>query len=43
MAGSVAHFGRYIVNDKDIVFQVETSTYPNWNGTLQTRHLHCLR
>jgi hypothetical protein len=37
VAGSVAHFGSYTVDGKDIVFRVETSTYPNWNGTLQKR------
>jgi hypothetical protein len=37
--GSIAHFGRYIVNeaDKTITFQIETSTFPNWNGTVQRR------
>jgi hypothetical protein len=37
VAGSVAHFGRYTVDDQDISFQGETSTYPNWNGSLQKR------
>jgi hypothetical protein len=37
VAGSVAHFGRFAVSDKEINFHVETSTYPNWNGTLQKR------
>jgi hypothetical protein len=37
VAGSVAHFGRYAVSEKDIIFQVETSTYPNWNGSSQKR------
>jgi Lipocalin-like domain len=37
--GSIAHFGRYIVNeaDKTITFQIETSTFPNWNGAEQKR------
>lgn len=37
--GSIAHFGRYTVNeaDKTITFQIETSTFPNWNGTEQKR------
>lgn len=37
--GSIAHFGRYTVNevDKTITFRIETSTFPNWNGTVQTR------
>jgi hypothetical protein len=37
--GSNAHFGRYTVNeaDKTITFQIETSTFPNWNGVQQER------
>ena len=37
--GSIAHFGRYVVNeaDKTLVFQIETSTFPNWNGVEQKR------
>ena len=37
--GSIAHFGRYTVNeaDKTILFQIETSTFPNWNGVEQRR------
>lgn len=37
--GSIAHFGRYIVNeaDKTITFHIETSTFPNWNGLEQKR------
>lgn len=37
--GSIAHFGRYIVNEADstITFQIETSTFPNWNGIVQKR------
>jgi hypothetical protein len=37
--GSIAHFGRYTINDADktITFQIQTSTFPNWNGTVQTR------
>lgn len=37
--GSIAHFGRYTVNeaDKTITFHIETSTFPNWNGAEQTR------
>ncbi len=37
--GSIAHFGRYTVSeaDKTITFHIETSTFPNWNGTEQTR------
>ncbi len=37
--GSIAHFGRYTVNeaDKTITFHIETSTFPNWNGAEQKR------
>ena len=37
--GSVAHFGTYSVNgaDKTLVFRIENSTFPNWNGTEQAR------
>lgn len=37
--GSIAHFGRYAVNEADqtITFHIETSTFPNWNGTVQKR------
>lgn len=37
--GSIAHFGRYEVNEatKTIIFHIETSTFPNWNATDQQR------
>ncbi len=37
--GSIAHFGSYTVNEseKTITFKIETSTFPNWNGTQQKR------
>lgn len=37
--GSIAHFGRYAVNEADrtITFRIETSTFPNWNGIEQKR------
>ena len=37
--GSIAHFGKYTVNetDKTITFHVENSTFPNWNGAEQKR------
>ena len=33
--GSIAHFGTYTVNeaDKTIAFHIQTSTFPNWNGS----------
>jgi hypothetical protein len=39
VAGSVAHFGRYTVDEKEktIVLKVESSTFANWNGTEQKR------
>ena len=39
--GSISHFGRYTINeaDKTITFQIETSTFPNWNGAEQKRPL----
>ncbi len=39
VAGSITHFGRYSVNqaDKALTFNIEGSTYPNWNGTVQKR------
>jgi hypothetical protein len=37
--GSIAHFGRYTINeaDKTITFHIETSTFPNWDGIEQKR------
>ena len=37
--GSIAHFGTYTVNEqeKTITFHIQTSTFPNWNGTEQKR------
>jgi hypothetical protein len=37
--GSIAHFGSYSINEADrtITFNIETSTFPNWNGTKQKR------
>jgi hypothetical protein len=39
VAGSIAHFGSYVVSDADktITFRIETSTHPNWDGTEQKR------
>jgi hypothetical protein len=33
--GSIAHFGKYTVDEKDktITFNVEGSTFPNWDGS----------
>ena len=39
VAGSIGHFGRYTVDDKDktITFHVEASTFANWDGQSQKR------
>jgi hypothetical protein len=39
--GSIAHTGRYTIDDggKSITFRIDTSTFPNWNGTTQKRAL----
>jgi hypothetical protein len=37
--GSLAHFGRYSVNEAErtLILHMEGSTFPNWNGTDQRR------
>jgi hypothetical protein len=37
--GSIGHFGRYSVNEKDktIVMKIEGSSFANWNGSEQLR------
>ena len=39
VAGSLAHFGTYTVNeaDKSFTFRVENATFPNWEKTEQKR------
>ena len=39
VSGSIAHVGRYKVDEakKAIVFDIENSTYANWNATTQVR------
>jgi hypothetical protein len=39
VAGSIAHFGSYVINEaeKTITFRIETSTHPNWDSTEQKR------
>ena len=39
--GSIAHVGRYTVNEADrtVTFHIEYSSFPNWNGTEQKRPL----
>jgi len=37
VAGSLSHFGKYMADGKNFTFHVETSTFPNWDGTTQQR------
>ena len=37
VSGSLAHYGTYSVVDKAVVFKVERSTFPNWDGIEQRR------
>jgi hypothetical protein len=39
--GMVSHFGRYTVNEgeRSITFQIESSSYPNWDKTEQKRNI----
>ena len=39
VGGTISHFGRYKVNEKDktLTLDIESGTYPNWSGTSQTR------
>jgi len=37
VAGSLAYFGTYSVSGTDVNFHIESSTFPNWNGTDQKR------
>ena len=39
--GSIAHFGKYTIDDggKAITFHVQTATFPNWDGQPQKRAL----
>ena len=41
VGGSIGHFGKYLVDaqQKTITFNVEASTFPNWNGTTFKRAL----
>ena len=41
MAKSIAMIGTYSLNpaDKTLTFKVESSTFPNWNGTVQKRSI----
>jgi hypothetical protein len=39
--GSVTHYGRYTIDDggKTLTLHIESSSYPNWDGTTQRRPL----
>jgi Lipocalin-like domain len=37
--GSFTHFGTYSVTDGFIIFRLEHSTFPNWDGQEQKRAL----
>ena len=37
VVGSLSHFGKYTADGKAFTFNVETSTFPNWDGTTQQR------
>jgi len=37
VSGSLAHYGTYSVVDKSLVFKVERSMFPNWDGAEQRR------
>ena len=37
--GSFVHVGTYEVADGHIIFRLENSTYPNWDGEVQKRKL----
>ncbi len=39
VAGSFTHFGTYSVTDGSIIFHLENSTFPNWDGEEQRRAL----
>ena len=44
MQGSIAHVGRYTVNeaDRSVTLHIEYSSFPNWNGTKQVRKITAL-
>jgi hypothetical protein len=42
--GTLSHFGTYTANDgdKSVTFRIESSSFPNWDGTKQTRQITAL-
>ena len=41
IAGSLGHFGKYTIDEKDnsITFHIDSATFPNWDKTSQKRPL----
>ena len=41
MRGTIAQFGTYTVDEekKTFTYKIVSSTFPNWEGTLQTRNI----
>jgi hypothetical protein len=37
LSGTLGHYGTYTVADNVLVFHIERSTFPNWNGIEQKR------
>jgi hypothetical protein len=37
VSGSLAHYGTYSIQDKTLIFKVERSSFPNWDGIEQRR------
>jgi hypothetical protein len=35
--GGLAYFGTYAVNGTNLILRIDGSSFPNWNGTEQTR------
>ena len=38
--GSIAYFGTYTLNGDTLKLHIDSSTFPNWDGTDQTRIVH---
>jgi hypothetical protein len=36
-AGSISYFGTYSVSGSELILRIESSSFPNWNGTEQKR------
>jgi len=44
MQGTITHFGTYAIDEaqKTLTFRIESSSYPNWDGTTQKRPITAL-